>query len=71
MMPCKLCSPVDVAEVDPSREHERAGVYPNARGVRLYRCQDCGARWRMTYNTVDKTITDEPVFEIIPGGSDD
>jgi hypothetical protein len=55
----------DVVVLDPSRGHDLAGVAENARGVRHYRCQDCGARWRMTFNAVDRAHTDAPELELI------
>jgi hypothetical protein len=60
----------DVAVLDPSRDHATAGIAPDARGERIYRCLDCGARWRMTYNALDKTHRDEPVLELIQGSHD-
>jgi hypothetical protein len=38
-------------------------------GERLYRCQDCGAFWRTTLDTTTREHRDEPVFEIVKGGS--
>jgi hypothetical protein len=42
----------------------------NALGERLYKCQDCGAYWRTTFDTTTKQHRDEPVFAVIQGGKD-
>jgi len=42
-----------------------------ALGERLYQCQDCGAFWRMTFDTTTKETRDEPVFAVIEGGANE
>lgn len=60
----------NVTVIDPSREHDQTATYLNARGTRIYRCQDCGALWRLTYNAVTKEVREnEPVFQLIQGGN--
>jgi len=86
MMPCKLCGLHDangnirkgLKQVGKTKLRDvttknRFGefIHPNAGGERIYKCQDCGARFRMTYNAVDKTSRDEPVLTLIEGGSDE
>lgn len=40
----------------------------NAIGERLYKCQDCGAFWRLSFNTTTREHREEPVFAVLDGG---
>jgi len=42
-----------------------------ALGERVYRCQDSGAFWRMTFDLTTKETRDEPIFSVVKGGDGD
>jgi hypothetical protein len=70
MMPCKLCGLTDengqmrrgVKQVGKTKRNGSAGE-------RFYRCQDCGALWRLTFDTATERILERPVLRLVKGGA--
>lgn len=70
MMPCRLCSPDGVPKAG-QRGLKQKGktTREGSHGTRLYVCQDCGALWKMEFDTATREFSDTPVFRLVKGGA--
>lgn len=81
MMPCDLCSTVDEqgcrtpfdSNGNSLRGLKQVGKTKREgpRGERVYRCQDCGALWRMTFDVSTRESTHRPLLQLIEGGGEE
>jgi uncharacterized Zn finger protein len=69
MMECKKCGPFD-PQGKLRRGLKQVGntKRDGTRGERIYRCQDCSAVWRLSFDAATKTSNEAPVFNLIEGG---
>jgi hypothetical protein len=69
MIDCKKCGAFD-AQGNLRRGLKQVGKtkHDGTRGERIYRCQDCSAVWRFSFDAGTRTTNERPVFTLIEGG---